>query len=92
VSPSRFFPSWLRWPDRTARFEREARLLASLNHPNVAALYGFESSEARLFLVMELAEGDTLAQRIARGTIRLTRRWRMHIRSPRRSRRRTKRV
>jgi serine/threonine-protein kinase len=56
-------------PERVARFEREARLLASLNHPNIAALHGFEPSAARPFLVMELVEGDTLAQRIARGPI-----------------------
>ena len=56
-------------PDRVARFEREARLLASLNHPNIAALHGLEPSESRLLLVMELVEGDTLAERIQRGPI-----------------------
>jgi len=56
-------------PERVARFEREARLLAALNHPNIAALHGFEPVAARPFLVMELVEGNTLAQRIARGPI-----------------------
>ena len=56
-------------PERVARFEREARLLASLNHPNIAALHGLEHADDRLVLVMELVEGDTLAQRIERGPI-----------------------
>ena len=55
--------------DRVARFEREARLLASLNHPNIAAIYGLEQSAAHNFLVMELVPGETLAQRIKRGPI-----------------------
>src|SRR5881398_637114 len=50
-------------PDRMARFTREAQVLASLNHPNIAAIYGVEERA----LVMELAEGSTLAQRIAAG-------------------------
>jgi serine/threonine protein kinase len=52
--------------DRVARFEREARVLASLNHPNIAAIYGVEESSDRKFLVMELVPGETLAERIAR--------------------------
>ena len=56
---------------RMARFEREARLLASVNHPNVATLHGFESSGDTRFLVMELVEGETLAERVARGPIPL---------------------
>ena len=56
-------------PERMARFEREARVLASLNHSNVATLYGFEKEGDTSFLVMELVEGDTLADRIARGPI-----------------------
>src|SRR5437899_2402803 len=55
--------------DRIARFEREAKLLASLNHPNIAALYGMEESDSRHFLVMELVEGETLADRLRRGAI-----------------------
>src|SRR3989304_3159650 len=55
--------------ERVARFEREARVLASLNHPHIAAIYGFEESGGRKFLVMELVEGETLAQRIARGSL-----------------------
>jgi serine/threonine-protein kinase len=53
----------------TARFEREAKLLASLNHPNIAAIYGLEQSGDTRFLVLELVEGETLADRIQRGAI-----------------------
>jgi Tol biopolymer transport system component len=56
-------------PDRIGRFEREAKVLASLNHPYIAALHGMEESGGRHFLVMELVEGETLADRIA-GTAR----------------------
>ena len=55
--------------ERLDRFEREAKLLAALNHPNVATLYGHEQSGDRQFLVMELVEGETLAERIDRGPI-----------------------
>ena len=55
--------------DRLARFQREAEVLASLNHPNIAAIYGLEESEGITALVMELVEGDDLSQRIARGAI-----------------------
>src|SRR5262245_13110192 len=47
--------------DRVARFKREARLLASLNHPNIATIHGLEEENATHFLVMELVEGETLA-------------------------------
>ena len=57
--------------ERAARFEREARVLASLNHPNIAAIYGIEESGGRKFLVMELVLGETLAERIKRGAIPL---------------------
>ena len=49
-------------PDRLARFQREAKLLASLNHPNIAAIYGIEESAGQHFLVMEMVEGATLAE------------------------------
>ena len=55
--------------DRVARFQREAKLLASLNHPNIAAIYGLEESDGTNFLVMELIEGNTLADRIKTGPI-----------------------
>lgn len=57
--------------DRLKRFTREARTLASLNHPNIAAIYGLEESGALTALVMELVEGEDLSQRIARGAIPL---------------------
>jgi eukaryotic-like serine/threonine-protein kinase len=56
-------------PDRAARFKREAELLASLNHPNIAAIYGREDSAPTQALVLELVEGPTLADRIAEGPI-----------------------
>jgi serine/threonine-protein kinase len=56
-------------PERVARFQREAEVLASLNHPNIAHLYGIERSGGTLALVMELIEGPTLADRIAKGAI-----------------------
>ena len=55
--------------DRLARFEREAKLLASLNHPNIAAIYGLEEHQGSRFLVLELVEGDTLGEQIKRGAI-----------------------
>ncbi len=52
--------------ERRARFEREAKLLASLNHPNIAAIYGFPDAEVR-FLAMELVRGEDLAEILVRG-------------------------
>jgi serine/threonine protein kinase len=58
-------------PDRIARFAREARVLASLNHPHIAAIYGLEEAADVRALVLELVEGPTLADRIAQGPIPL---------------------
>ena len=58
-------------PERLARFEREAQLLAALNHPHIGAIYGLEKSSDTNFLVLELVEGDTLATRIAAGPVTL---------------------
>jgi len=58
-------------PERLARFEREARVLASLNHPNIAAIYGVEEDDGKRFLVLELVEGETLADRLSRGALSL---------------------
>jgi len=55
--------------DRLARFEREAKLLASLSHQNIATLHGLEEHDGHRFLVMELAEGETLAERIKKGPL-----------------------
>jgi len=56
-------------PERLARFRREAQVLASLNHPNIAHVYGLEQAEGVQALVMELVDGPTLADRIAHGPI-----------------------
>ena len=58
-------------PDRLARFQREAQILASLNHPHIAAIYGIEEAEGTRALVLELVEGPTLADRISKGPIPL---------------------
>ena len=54
-------------PDRLARFEREAKVLASLNHPNIGSIYGLEEADGIRALVLELVEGPTLADRISKG-------------------------
>jgi eukaryotic-like serine/threonine-protein kinase len=74
-------------PDRLARFQREAQLLASLNHPHIGAIYGVEERA----LVLELVEGETLADRIARGAILLMKRSPSRGRLPKRSKPRTSR-
>ena len=56
-------------PDRLARFQREAQVLASLNHPGIAAIYGIEEQDDTRALVLELVEGPTLADRINKGPI-----------------------
>jgi eukaryotic-like serine/threonine-protein kinase len=56
-------------PERLARFQREAEVLASLNHPHIAQIYGVEETDSTRALVMELVEGEDLSQRIARGPI-----------------------
>ena len=60
-------------PDRLARFEREARMLAALNHPHIAAIYGFEEEGPLRALVLELVEGPTLADLLAAGSLTLAR-------------------
>ena len=58
-------------PERLARFQREAKVLASLNHPNIAAIYGVEEADGKRFLILELVEGDTLAERLSKGPLSL---------------------
>lgn len=61
--------SHARTPDWISRFEREARLLAALNHTNIAIIHGLEEAEGTSFLVMELVPGQTLAERLRRGML-----------------------
>ncbi len=56
-------------PERLARFEREARLLATLSHPNIAAIHGLEEADGKPYLVLELVEGQTLAERLHKGPL-----------------------
>src|SRR5216684_7253666 len=67
VLPKRFVDD----PDRLGRFRREAQLLASLNHPNIATIHGLEQSDGVHYLVMELVAGETLAERIRAGSIKI---------------------
>src|SRR5215472_13349524 len=60
---------FLRDTDRVSRFQREAEVLASLNHPNIAAIYDLQELNGSRYLVLELVEGEALAERIARGPI-----------------------
>jgi hypothetical protein len=60
---------FVRDPERVARFEREARLLASLNHPNIAGIHGLEEVAGDRYLVLEFVEGETLGARLARGPL-----------------------
>ena len=72
-------------PDRLARFKREAQILASLNHPNIAQIHGIAESEGTGALVLELVEGPMLADRIAKGPIPTL--CAHHVPTPRASRR-----
>src|SRR5262249_32099875 len=58
-------------PDRLQRFEREAQVLASLNHPNIAQIYGLEESTNARFIVLELVDGEPLEERLKHGPIRI---------------------
>src|SRR4029077_8161119 len=62
-------PDFLNDPQRLARFQREARMLAALNHPNIATIYGLEQSGGATCLVMELVPGETLASRVKSGPL-----------------------
>ena len=73
-------------PDRRARFEREARALAALNHPNIAQVYNVEEIAGSMAIVMELVEGEDLADRISKGP--LSWRDRLHVAPARRRPRR----
>ena len=77
-------------PDRLARFHREAQVLASLNHPGIAAIYGIEEAAGTRALVLELVEGPTPPTGSRRGRFPWMRRCRLRSRSPRRWRRRTR--
>src|SRR5436309_656070 len=76
-------------PERLSRFEREAKTLASLNHSNIAHIYGVEGAGSTRAIVMELVEGEDLSHPIGRGQWRCVRLWRLRVRSPRRYRRPT---
>ena len=58
-------------PDRLARFQREAKVLASLNHPGIGGIYGLEEANGYQYLILEFVEGETLADRLAKGPIPL---------------------
>ncbi len=69
--------------ERLARFKREAKVLTSLNHPNIASIYGLEQSESTHYLVLELVPGETLAERVSRGPIPVDEALEIARRSPR---------
>ena len=77
--------AFARDPERMGRFGREAKVLASLNHPNIASIYGFEDSSAVHVLVMELVEGPTVADRLMRSPLPLPRPCRLQSKSAKRS-------
>jgi len=68
--------------DRVARCQREAKLLASLNHTNIAAIHGLEESEGTIFPVLELVEGETLADQIKKGPIPVEENWPFRSQKP----------
>jgi serine/threonine protein kinase len=78
--------------ERLARFQREAEVLAALNHPNIASIYGLERSSEMTALVMELVEGPTLADRIAQARFPQTKRSPSRSRLPKRLKPRTSRA
>jgi serine/threonine protein kinase len=79
-------------PERLARFQREAELLASLNHPHIAGIYGLEDSGGVRGLVLELVEGRRLPSASPPARYQSTKRFRSRFRLPTRSKRRTKRA
>ncbi len=78
--------------ERLARFEREARLLASLNHPNIAAIHELEESDGVHFLALEYVPGETLAERIKRGRFLLMKPFLSSSKSPKVSKQRMRRA
>src|SRR5712664_1072527 len=64
-------PAFAHDPDRLSRFQREAKMLASLNHPNIATIFGLEQSDGVNYLVMELVPGETLAERVSAGALKI---------------------
>lgn len=62
-------PHMAQEPERLARFQREAKVLASLNHPNIAAIYGLEEADAHQYLILEFIDGETLADRLVNGPV-----------------------
>ena len=80
-------------PERLSRFQREAKMLAALNHPNIATIYGLEQSNGTSYLVMELVSGETLAERVKReGAVPIEEALTIASRSPRRWKPRTRKA
>ncbi len=79
-------------PSRVTRFEREARMLAAVNHPTIATIHGAEQDGSTRYIVMELVEGDTLAERLSGGALPVADALRIGARSSKPSRWRTRRA